>query len=325
MRKKMPSLVFNTYESQESAGYGVAASGLQDSLYEHVDFWNPSPNILNFLQPRHYQFRDFTIGYTPWESTVFPDEWIEPMKRVDDLWATALWLKPYFEDVSGREVFVLGHGIDKEWKPLRHHREEHRPFTFIHCGEPAVRKGGDIVLEAWHKAFRKRNDCKLVYRTKLDTGNARYTNTHGTWSPSSYENVEIISGEMSKAEIWQIYALSDCMVYPSRGEGFGFIPFESMACGLPTIYPLESMGDFSEKVGNRLTNSKLVTSEDQFQHPGLWLDHDIDEIIFQMENVIDDYEYECKKALLDANFIHEEYTWEKIGQTAFDRITKMLT
>lgn len=314
----MTSLVFNTYESESEAGYGTAARGLQRALFNYVDFFNGSQNILNFLQPRHFEYRDFTIGYTPWESTKLPNEWTEHIKRVDDMWTTASWLKPLFEEVRQSEVFVLPHGIDDEWVPIRHYREESRPFTFVHMGEPAVRKGGDIVLKAWHKAFKNNRDVKLIYKAKGHTANLLTVGLGGS------ENIEVIDNTYNRAEIWKLFALADCMVYPSRGEGFGFIPLEAMATGLPTIVTADHMGDRIAEYGIPLGKTKLVESNDQLQHPGEWLDHNISELVKKMNRVIDKFDQESQMAYINAKNIHEDFNWHKIGKMASDRIELML-
>lgn len=42
-------------------------------------------------------------------------------------------------------------------------------------------------------------------------------------------------GHVADKDLRNLYAATECLVYPSREEGFGFPPLEAMACGTPVI------------------------------------------------------------------------------------------
>lgn len=314
---------FNTYEIERGCGYGEVANALCDQFVaEEYEILDKSWNVLNFCKPEHYRFKDgWTIGYTPWESTDVPESWIKPMNDVDDLWTTATWVAETFNRYTNRDIFVLPHAISDEWVALRRHYDEENPFTFIHVGDPAVRKGGDILFEAWYKHFRTRSDVALVFKCKGYT-NGRIYDSEGSiidW-PGNVANIEIIDGHHTQAELWRLYALSQCLVYPTRGEGFGLIPLEAMATGLPAIYPRSGMGDYSRRFGLTLKNSRWVNSGHDVEHPGKWMDHDLDELIHYMETVLNNYRYFSEEAYIQSKMIHNEYTWSNVVDMAQRRI-----
>jgi glycosyltransferase involved in cell wall biosynthesis len=57
-----------------------------------------------------------------------------------------------------------------------------------------------------------------------------------------------VLGRVSDAELLDLYRGASCLLFPSRGEGFGFPPLEAMACGTPVVAAaagslLEVLGD----------------------------------------------------------------------------------
>lgn len=310
---------FNTVVIAGHTGYGNASRLLLEALGNLGVFVRPGSDVmLNFCMPWDYQYSKYTIGYTPWESTEVPQGWIEGINRVDQLWSPTEWSSNVLAKVRGSYVHTVPHGIEDCWLPAKRHRDG--PFTFLHVGEPAVRKGGELVLAAWHKEFARRKDCKLIYKCSKYPM-ARIKDRHGSiiGSPSMYDNIEVLGQTMTQPELWELYFRSDCMVYPTRGEGFGLIPFEAMACGLPTILPREGgTGDFSQHSPLEIKNSTWVQSTEQDIHPGLWLDHSVDEIIDLMLECMNNYEPISEHAFQQGLEIHSLYSWSRVAEQVED-------
>lgn len=314
-------VTINTPDIARHTGYGRASAELASALERAgVRVISDSNIIINFCMPKDYQYRDITIGYTPWESTLIPDGWRDHLEAVDDLWTTSKWTAAVFKQIAHRDSFVLHHGLNDTWRP-KEHLPQPRPFTFLHIGEPAVRKGGDIVLDAWYRAFRK-SGAKLIYKA---TGHpmARVKDRGGSivYSPAHLINDggEVITTVYSDEGIWDLFKKVDCLVYPTRGEGFGFIPLEAMASGLPTIVPNGGgTAEFAE-LGIPLTNFMWRTSYEA-EHPGLWMDHDVEEVIQCMEYVWNNYEYHAKAAYANATTVRETFNWDYIAEKFIDRV-----
>lgn len=281
-----------------------------------IEVTRHSWNTLNFCMPIDYVLNQgINIGYTPWESTELPESWLEPLAKLDDFWTTASWLKPIFEPYV-KDVFVLEHGIDQDWTPIYRSEKIQDRFNFLHVGEPALRKGGEILLRVWSDYFADHPKMHLTIKC-MGNSDTRYKNK----SFYDFDNVTVIGHTLSVDQMWKLYALSNCMVYPSRGEGFGLIPLQAMATGMPTILPDKCMGDYADSFGIRLRNSKLVESEYQEIHPGLWLEHDEEEIAQKMLDVYLNYESATIRAILQAQQIHKDYAWDRIADQAIERLS----
>lgn len=318
-------LWINRIDLSDHTGYGRATNALVAALERrdiHIDA--SAPTVINFCMPKHYVYRDYTIGYTPWESTDIPKGWREPMMKVDELWSTSSWSSETLGRITNRDVWTLHHGLDDVWKPT-HHRfgYEERPFTFLHVGEPAIRKGGDLVLDAWYRAFRD-TEMRLIFKS---TGipQCRVKDRSGSivFSPPMLKNGSVINKVYSDLEMWRLYCEVDCMVYPTRGEGFGFIPLEAMASGLPTILPSDGgTGDFSN-YGVGLHKYMWVDSG-ELEHPGMWLDHSVKEIIDRMRYVRRMYDQNAERAYVNAIKLREEFNWDTIAEKLIDRLQDVL-
>lgn len=323
----LETISYKTVVIGEHTGYGNASRLLTKSLEGRGVSLHPDSDVqLNFCMPPDYIFKDhgLTIGYTPWESTEVPENWVAGLRAVDDLWVTSDFVKDVFQKHRlnrQHDIFVLPHGIEECWKPVEHRRED-RPFTFVHVGEPAVRKGGDIVLRAWHKAFKDRKDVRLIMKcNKYPAARVKDISGSIVMSPGMYDNIDVVGNIMTQQEMWNMYARSDCMVYPTRGEGFGLIPWEAMATGLPTIIPEQGcamvMNQFATGL---LRNSQWVNSTATHEHPGQWLDPDVNEVIAQMEYVMSDYDAIGTARYWGAQKLHTDYSWDSIARLAISRI-----
>jgi len=319
-------LAFKSIVIGEHTGYGGASKSLVGALERRgVEILPDSGIQLNFCMPPDYDVGDgWTIGYTPWESTEVPKNWVLPLRGVDDLWTTSSWVKETFQRYTdGKEVFVLPHGIDEVWKqPKVRTMKRDGPFTFLHVGEPAVRKGGDIFFNAWYHHFRHNKDVNLVFKSIGSPWcRAKDAKGHILSAPTSAgPKVKVYDQIMTQQQMVELYHQCHCLVYPSRGEGFGLIPLEAMATGLPTIIPRYGMGDFTDYAAGVLYNSEWVKSTEQRIHPGEWLQHDMDELIYLMEMMIADYSKYAQFQYRQTAALYEKFDWDFIADLAVERI-----
>ena len=176
----------------------------------------------------------YRIIYTMFESTKIPDDWIDYLKAADEVWVPSHWKQKVF-DKAGIKTKVVPLGYDEEaytFIERKTAKTTRRDFTFLHYNAFNIRKGFTEVWKAFTKEFEKTEPVKLILKT--DQNHSPLPITKG-----EYPNVEIIFGKISEAEMHDIMKRSDCFVFPSRGEGFGMTPLETMATGMAAIIPNE--------------------------------------------------------------------------------------
>ena len=89
------------------------------------------PFHINFCPPIYYQIHNnYNIGYTPWESTIVPDNWKYNMSRCSEIWATSEFVKDvYIKNNIHANVHVIPHGISDDFEIYE--RELTGKFNFI--------------------------------------------------------------------------------------------------------------------------------------------------------------------------------------------------
>jgi len=225
----------------KNQGYAVAAvetiQALQRKLVK-VDWNDTTPYVhVNFIQPEFYEGHrgQYRIGYTPWESTVIPDSWIGQMRQQDEIWTPSTFCKEIFDSYNVNDtVRVVPHGINTEIFPIVD-RERTDKFVFLHIGGPTERKGAQRVARAFTEVFKDIEDAYLVMKSHGPSEARWYDGKIYRGNINNHPRVQVFDGEMDEEAIMELYRIAHCCVYPSNGEGFGMIPFQAIATGLPTI------------------------------------------------------------------------------------------
>lgn len=219
-------------------GYGIAADlikrGLEGLEIPITRYYNDQKVAIIFHAPTAIAQVEspYRIVYTMFESTKIPDSWIPFLKEADLVIVPTKWCQGVFK-ASGIDTKVIPLGYDDtvfKFKPRENKRKKKKTFNFLHYNAFNVRKGFMELFKAFTEEFQPDEPVKLILKT---TGNTAPIPI----AKSQYPNIDVIYGKSSNNELLQIIYDSDCFVFPSRGEGFGFTPLECMATGIPAIVP----------------------------------------------------------------------------------------
>ncbi|MCX6136429.1 MAG: glycosyltransferase, partial [Ignavibacteriales bacterium] len=181
----------------------------------------------------------------PWEFGSLPKMWIGTMRTmVDEVWAISSFVREcYIESgLPADRVFVIPCGVNTALfnpsaEPTK--LKTKKLFKFLFVGGTIYRKGIDILLDAYSKAFTSSDEVCLVIKDM--GGNSFYKGQtareviEDLQSRPGAPEIEYIEQSLSEMEMAGLYAACDCLVHPYRGEGFGLPIAEAMASGLPVI------------------------------------------------------------------------------------------
>lgn len=329
-------LSFNTNAGNlnVSTGYGYAGFHIVSSvqnLGHKIPYRFPhAPVQLNFCQPQYFDFNanQKQIGYVPWESTELKEGWVDTLNQCDDVWTTSEWCKKVFQQAGvEKDIYVYPHGIEDIWKPVKRQHNS-GPLRFLHVGEPAPRKGGQMVFEAFLDVFGQDPDYRLTikahqYNTiRLYNNYNKYNNIYNILNISNIyniNNISIITEDVSTSQLVGIYNSHHCLLYPSYGEGFGFIPIQALASGMPTICTSE-WAPYKNFLGPLSLSSKLVESPWPMPHPGSVLEPSYEEFCDLLRKVANEYNTYADYYYNQAAEVSKAYNWLQLTNNAMTRI-----
>jgi len=263
--------------------------------------------------PSDYSFfnHQYKIGYTAWESTELRDGWKDRMLWVDELWATSSWTANVFKETTGREdIHLYPHGIDVSWRPKR--RERGDIFRFLHVGEPQVRKNGQLVVDSFIDLFGDDPKYQLVLKCSgINSTRIFFPDGSIAGGPDGkYSNIKIITQPLSHNSMVELFHKTDALIYPTTGEGFGFIPLQALATGMPTA-TTSPWAEYKKFINVDIPCHSSY-SEYQNIHPGNVYEVSQKDVEDSMLDILNNYEKYNKQAYKNSFHVHKEYDWNNV-------------
>lgn len=309
------------------AGYNIIKS-LQSLGYE-VGLNSPDADVeINFCQPPYWSWHgaEYRIGYVPWESTILPENWTYFMNQVDEVWTTSDWIAEVFADNGvTRPIYVYRHGVDGSvWTPKR--RTGTNKIRFLHVGEPSPRKGAQMAIDAFREAFGNSDEVSLTIKGHTQNTTRVYDRMGSIIGLPHiyYNNVEAVYEELSIEELVLLYHQHDMLVYPSYGEGFGFIPIQGMATGMPVI-TVPQWAPYRDYLIDELKiPARLGDSKWQHMHPGKMWHPDKASLVDIYRNSVSSFEELSSQAYGQVEDLLTEYDWESLTDEAFAQVRRVL-
>jgi len=196
-------------------------------------------------------------------------------------------------------VFNFKLGVDKNLYSPSLKKYPHRPFTFLSIGSPSIRKNSQIAVNAFLKLFGERDDVHLLYKS-VDSPDARI-----------FKN-----GEMKS-----VYN----QPYPTSGEGWGLLPYQSLAKAIPTICTNATACTEYAELSVAL-DYKMGTANMNgiYEGHGQWAEPNFQDLCDKMLYVISSYEEVSAKTYQNVVKVYDEMIWESAVKDYGNRICQIL-
>lgn len=302
---------FNIAKALDKLGHNIAyfpigtpqlTSGLQTD-YDLVSKWLRAAETFDYLAPClnvwHENQTATHIGYGPhnylafFESDTLDHVRKHQMGFPDRIIAPSKWAKEVLEKNGiTKQIVVVPMGVDPDvynTNPIPKSADE--PTKFLCIGKKEVRKGHDILIEAFNAAFEPEDDVQLI----MLWANPFLSEPEGLQWDSLYKQsklgpvVRLHNSTKSDAEYLKILKDADCCVFPSRSEGFGMPILQSICLGKPVITTnYSAMTEFCTN-----SNSMLI---------------EVDEL----------------EAAYDGKWFHGTGSWAKYGKSQMDQLVAYL-
>ena len=178
------------------------------------------------------------------------------------------------------------------------------------------------LIECFAKAFSDRDDVKLRLRTE-----ATEKVQAAVEKNQAQDLVEFLEPKpIATAEFAAIYSDVHCTVHPSRGEGFGLIPFQSIACATPVIAPCHSgLTEYiNEDNALIVKNLDQTKSEDIYYREGDYWPVDKQDLVDCLKGMEENWEAYQEKINHQSPLLHKEYSWENVLKPFMSHIQKVL-
>lgn len=168
-----------------------------------------------------YPINERTVVLTTWDSDTIQPEYAIALRKAARVLTTSNWVTEAICRAGLTNVHTLRMGHD----PTLYFDNGSWPAT---CVFGATQNELDVIAEAFRIAFPRGDEPAQL---RLRTGFKQWAAKVETKDP----RISIEDGWCSNVELAAWYRSLTALVNGSQGEGFGFGPFEAMACGRPVV------------------------------------------------------------------------------------------
>jgi glycosyltransferase involved in cell wall biosynthesis len=279
------------------------------------------------------------IAFQPWEFGSMPSAWLAPFRDVaDEVWTYTTWNRErYLEDgLAPDRVAVVPLGVGPEFRPgapplarLRDAAPDRLRFLFV--GGTVRRKGIDVLLAAWRRAFTAEDPVALIIKDFCKQGAYRGQTQEAAIAAAAAEPgvapIVYCDDDLSAAELPGLYTACDVLVHPYRGEGFGLPILEALACGLPAIVTRGGAADDFCDAASALfiaAEKRAVRPAEPLVRDGYLLEPSAGQLAGLLRLAAAHPERMRAMGLAGAARVAREWTWERSAEVAARRIAAVL-
>lgn len=304
----------------------------------------PDVNIVLSETNHHIFYHDYIgpkIAYNVWESTLQPEEFFNELLKYDEIWVPSKWQRECTinQGANPDKVKVVPEGVDihtffpEEVGKLEQYNDGR--FKFLLFGRWDYRKSTKEIIETFLKTFSPDEPVDLIVSIDNMWGEEMdgYKTTEERLEGYGLTDPRIKMIHFPTREDYIKYLKTGhVFVSCARSEGWNLPLIEAMACGTPSIYSeCSAQMEFAEGKGIpvKIVGEKPANANDYGRYtmselPGNYYEPDFEDLSKKMRFVYENYN-ECKlKAIQDSIEIHQNFSWERIGQIGYNTIVEFM-
>ncbi len=242
------------------------------------------------------------IGFPIFELDKFSDLEKHHLSSLQNIIVCSEWAK----SVISSEIPSMKHkigvaplGVDRSIFYPRD-TEQNQKTIFLNIGKWEIRKGHDVLIEAFNEAFCDKDEVELwMMNDNPFLTEEQQAEWHSLYLNSNLgHKVKILPRVKSHEEVAEIMSKCDVGVFPSRAEGWNLEALEMMSMGKYVILTNYSAHtEFATHI-----NSKLIHIDDtEDAYDGIWFhgqgqwaslgDRQVEQLIASMRSL-----HECKRS-----------------------------
>lgn len=246
----------------------------------------------------------YRVLFSMWETDELPASFFRWLPQYDRV------LVPCSHNVElfGRyhnDTVAVPLGVDtKVWSPAA---DPSGPFTILAGGSLWGRKGLDITIRGFIDAHLP--DARLIVKIA----------PHARDVPAlpQHPNITYIRDWMTKDEQVALYRSAHVFVAMSRGEGFGLMPLQAIACGIPTILSDTSGQREFADLATAIVPTRPVKAVNL---PGRWDEASSEALVEALRDHHRNWDARRATGLLNAVSVDSRFTWRHAAKALTDAV-----
>lgn len=171
----------------------------------------------------------------------FTNREIHHLSYTDKIIVASEWAKNIVKNNGiNTPTYVAPLGVDRNVfndTKVNPEASENLPYIFITIGKWEIRKGHDIIIECFNKAFNNEDNVELWMITENPFLNEEQTKawTDMVQNSKMSSKIRLFSRLQTHENLAEVMSYSDCGLFVSRGEGWNLELLEMMSMGKPVI------------------------------------------------------------------------------------------
>lgn len=231
----------NGAEINSEADKSILEECIKDA--ESYDPLVPCLKIWHAPQLKYMIGRSLQVGMPIFElDRMLPVE-VHQLNSIDRIIVASEWAAGVLQ-MSGVKtpIGVASYGVDRNiFRPAEHNLEnsiaKDDATKFLAIGKWEVRKGHDIIVEAFNKAFSEADNVSLI----MNCHNPFIGNRNAEWEQMYQESklgekIYVFNNRLqNQYNVATLMQSVDCGLFPARAEGWNLEALEMLSCGKQII------------------------------------------------------------------------------------------